>query len=79
MSTPVELSYFGVASPHIVIGSCVYVYMILVGGVLWNMNVQYQWLFPNTNALYKCVYTMLCDALPLISTELSHRLSRLSA
>ena len=34
MSTPVVLSYFGVASPHIVIGSYVYVYMILVGGVL---------------------------------------------
>ena len=39
MSIPSELSYFGVASPHIVIGSYVYVYMILVGGDFWNISV----------------------------------------
>jgi len=37
----------------------------------------YQWLFPHTNALYECVYTIPGDALLLIFTELSHRLLRL--
>lgn len=75
MSIPSELSYFGVASPHIVIGSYVYVYMVLVGGVSWN--ILYQWLFPNTNTLYKRVHTVLGDGLLPLSTELSHRLLRL--
>ena len=38
---------------------------------------MFQWLFLHTNALYKCVYTILADALLLLSTELSHRLLRL--
>ena len=69
----VELSYLGAASPHIVIGSYVYVYMKLVGGVFWNISKA----VPAHYYTLQCVYTMSADALLLLSTELSHRLLRL--